>query len=75
MALTNELLNRAMPLVIAHRGNKTLYPENTLLALADAVKLGVDVLEVDARQTWDGELVIFHDEILERTTKGDSRDS
>ncbi|MFX0117529.1 MAG: glycerophosphodiester phosphodiesterase family protein, partial [Candidatus Hodarchaeota archaeon] len=32
---------------MAHRGNKTLFPENTLISLADAVELGVDVLEVD----------------------------
>ncbi|MHA2230882.1 MAG: glycerophosphodiester phosphodiesterase, partial [Candidatus Hodarchaeales archaeon] len=70
MELTNELLNRDRPLVIAHRGNKTIYPENTLFALTDAVKLGVDILEVDTRLTCDRKLVIFHDETLERTTNG-----
>jgi glycerophosphoryl diester phosphodiesterase len=70
LKLGDKFLKHVRPLVIAHRGNKALYPENTLLALEDAVELGVDALEVDARLTRDGQLVIFHDETLERTTDG-----
>jgi glycerophosphoryl diester phosphodiesterase len=68
--LRNELLNREKPLIMAHRGNQSLYPENTLMSLEDAVELGVDVLEVDARLSLDGELIIFHDELVDRTTNG-----
>jgi glycerophosphoryl diester phosphodiesterase len=64
LKLGDNFLRRELPLVIAHRGNKARYPENTLLALEDAVELGVDALEVDARLTRDGQLVIFHDETV-----------
>jgi len=49
--LRDELQNRRWPLIIAHRGNKLEYPENTLLSLKDAMMLQVDVLEVDVRLT------------------------
>jgi glycerophosphoryl diester phosphodiesterase len=58
------------PLVIAHRGGAGLWPENTLYGFERARALGVDVIETDVRATADGELVIFHDERLERTTNG-----
>lgn len=60
-------------LVIAHRGGAGLWPENTLHAFERAVALGVDVLETDVRATADGELVVFHDEGVERTTDGAGR--
>jgi glycerophosphoryl diester phosphodiesterase len=60
-------------LVIAHRGGAGLWPENTLYAFERAAALGVDVIETDVRATADGELVVFHDEGLERTTDGDGR--
>jgi glycerophosphoryl diester phosphodiesterase len=55
---------------IAHRGASGLYPENTMLAFRRAVEIGVDYLEVDVHLTRDGELVVIHDETLERTTNG-----
>jgi glycerophosphoryl diester phosphodiesterase len=58
------------PLVIAHRGGAGLWPENTLHAFERASALGVDVIETDVRATADGELVLFHDEGVERTTDG-----
>jgi glycerophosphoryl diester phosphodiesterase len=60
-------------LVIAHRGGAGLWPENTLHAFERAAALGVDVLETDVRATKDGELVVFHDEGVERTTDGAGR--
>ena len=57
-------------LVIAHRGGKGLWPENTLYAFHRAVELGVDVLEMDIRSTSDGVIVVIHDEDLSRTTNG-----
>ena len=56
------------PLIMAHRGDSSSAPENTLLALEKAVEIGVDVLETDVRMTRDEELVLFHDDTLERTT-------
>ncbi len=61
------------PLVIAHRGGAGLWPENTLYAFEHAVKLGVDVLEMDVQSTKDGELVVIHDETVDRTTNGTGR--
>ena len=58
------------PLVIAHRGGAGLWPENTLYGFERAAALGVDVIETDVRATRDGELVIFHDEGVGRTTDG-----
>ena len=60
-------------LVIAHRGGAGLWPENTLHAFERAAALGVDVIETDVRATADGELVIFHDESVGRTTDGAGR--
>lgn len=56
--------------VIAHRGGAGLRPENTLEAFDHAVKLGVDLLEMDVRLTSDGELVVIHDAQVDRTTNG-----
>lgn len=61
------------PLVIAHRGGAGLWPENTLYGFERAVALGADVIETDVRATADGELVLFHDEGVERTTDGAGR--
>jgi len=58
------------PRVIAHRGGRGLWPENTLHAFRKAADLGVDVLEMDIRQTVDGVLVVLHDETVDRTTDG-----
>jgi len=58
------------PRVIAHRGGRGLWPENTLHAFRKAADLGVDVLEMDIRQTADGVLVVLHDETVDRTTDG-----
>jgi glycerophosphoryl diester phosphodiesterase len=60
-------------LVIAHRGGAGLWPENTLYAFERATALGVDVIETDVRATADGELVVFHDEGVQRTTDGTGR--
>lgn len=59
--------------VIAHRGGAQLRPENTLLAFEHAVALGVDMLEMDARATADGALVVLHDATVDRTTDGQGR--
>ena len=57
-------------LVIAHRGGRSLGPENTLYTFQQAADLGVGVLELDLRSTKDGHLVVIHDETVDRTTNG-----
>ncbi|WOF22538.1 glycerophosphodiester phosphodiesterase family protein [Microbacterium betulae] len=58
------------PLVIAHRGNSSLAPENTLPALDSAARSGADLLEIDVDYTRDGEIVVLHDDSVDRTTDG-----
>ncbi len=55
---------------VAHRGIVPGYPENTLAAFRQAIKYGVDAIEIDLRGTKDGKIVIIHDETLTRTTNG-----
>jgi len=56
--------------VHGHRGAAGLAPENTLAAFRKAIELGVDALEMDLHVTRDGELVVIHDETMDRTTDG-----
>lgn len=59
-----------LPLVIAHRGDSTNFPENTIPAFNNALSLGADGIELDVRLTKDQNLVVFHDHLLGRTTPG-----
>jgi glycerophosphoryl diester phosphodiesterase len=62
------------PLLIAHRGGALLAPENTLLAFGRAVEWWhCDILELDVHATRDGEVVVIHDDAVDRTTDGDGR--
>lgn len=54
----------------AHRGYKTDYPENTLLAFRKALEEDVDQIETDVHMTKDGVLVLMHDHSVDRTTNG-----
>lgn len=54
--------------MIAHRGASADHPENTLAAFAAAVDAGADLVELDARLTADGVVVVLHDADLSRTT-------
>jgi glycerophosphoryl diester phosphodiesterase len=58
------------PELIAHRGGPAYAPENTLAAFRNAIKIGVDRLEMDVQMTRDGQLVVIHDETVDRTTNG-----
>jgi glycerophosphoryl diester phosphodiesterase len=61
-------LVESAPVAIAHRGGAKLRPENTLVAFAHALSVGVDAIECDVRLSRDGEPVVIHDETLDRTT-------
>ena len=60
-------------LLIAHRGASGCWPENTLLAFRKALEAGARWLELDVHLSSDGELVVIHDETLQRTTDGAGR--
>ncbi len=55
-------------LICGHRGVRSIAPENTLLAMTKVKNCGAHCWETDVRLSKDGELVVFHDVTLERTT-------
>lgn len=57
-------------LVIAHQGGDGVWPGDTMFAFEKAVELGADVLEMDAHITKDSQIVLMHDEKVDRTTEG-----
>ncbi|WNC13878.1 glycerophosphodiester phosphodiesterase family protein [Brevibacillus brevis] len=68
--MIETLRNRQTITVAAHRGWKSAYPENTLLAFERALEQGADMLEFDLRFSKDQAIVIIHDETVDRTTNG-----
>jgi glycerophosphoryl diester phosphodiesterase len=54
--------------VIAHRGDHTHAPENTLAAFQNAIDAGADFVEIDLRTTKDSQLIIMHDATVDRMT-------
>lgn len=53
----------------SHRGGALEYPENTLYSYKKSVDIGADVLEMDVYETADGQLVVIHDDTVDRTTE------
>ncbi len=64
-------MNTPPPLIIAHRGARSLAPENTLASAQKAWEVGADLWELDVAVTADSELVLMHDDTLERTCNPD----
>ena len=58
------------PLVVGHRGFPAKYPENTLVSFEAAVLAGVGMIELDITLSLDSEIVVIHDDTLNRTTNG-----
>ena len=61
------------PIVIAHRGIRSDYPENTLAAFEAAADSGIAMIELDVALTRDRQVIVIHDEALDRTTNGTGR--
>ncbi|NRD80695.1 glycerophosphodiester phosphodiesterase [Bacillus sp. BRMEA1] len=59
-----------MTQIFAHRGYSAAYAENTMSAFVAAQKAGADGIELDTQLTKDGEIVVIHDEKVDRTTGG-----
>lgn len=57
-------------LVVAHSGDWRYAPENSLAAIENVIKMGVDIVELDIHKTKDGHLILMHDNTLDRTTTG-----
>ena len=59
--------------IFAHRGASGYAPENTLEAFRLAMEQGADGIELDVHLTKDGEVVVIHDETLDRTSNGQGK--
>ncbi|RIW33628.1 glycerophosphodiester phosphodiesterase [Bacillus salacetis] len=59
-----------MSLVFAHRGSAGTHPENTMEAFKEGERVGADGIELDVQLSKDGEVVVIHDETVDRTTNG-----
>lgn len=59
-----------MTQIFAHRGYSASFAENTMGAFLEAEKAGADGIELDVQLTKDGEIVVIHDETVDRTTSG-----
>ena len=70
--IRQKLLNRDSHSVIvaSHRGDWRNFCENSLEAIDNAAKMGVDIVEIDVQRTKDGQLILMHDPKLDRTTTG-----
>jgi glycerophosphoryl diester phosphodiesterase len=58
------------PTIFAHRGASAHAPENTLAAFELALRQGADAIELDAKLSADGQVVVIHDQTVDRTTNG-----
>lgn len=63
-------LNKQRPIISAHRGDSEKYPENSLESMKSAVALKADIVELDVHLTKDNQLIVFHDDDLDRITDG-----
>jgi glycerophosphoryl diester phosphodiesterase len=62
------LTSLSQPVIFAHRGASAHAPENTLAAFELALEQGADAIELDAKLTADGQVVVIHDATVDRTT-------
>jgi glycerophosphoryl diester phosphodiesterase len=58
------------PAIIAHRGDRAFAPENTLASFNQAAAKGADAIEFDVKLTSDGQVIVLHDQTVDRTTNG-----
>jgi glycerophosphoryl diester phosphodiesterase len=70
--IKKDLLNSASNtvLVASHRATHNNFPENSIPAIKESIRLGVDILEIDVKVTTDGVPVLMHDGTINRTTTG-----
>lgn len=67
------LENFPRPIILAHRGDKVHTPENTLPSFSQAIQKGADGVELDAKLTSDGHVIVIHDSTVDRTTNGSGK--
>jgi glycerophosphoryl diester phosphodiesterase len=70
MSRVFDFFDDKKPRIIGHRGAAGMAPENTFVSFRRGLNEGADYIEMDVRESRDGEILIFHDATLERTTNG-----
>ncbi|MBN2090346.1 glycerophosphodiester phosphodiesterase family protein [candidate division KSB1 bacterium] len=65
----NDLANQRPVKIIAHRGVHQIYPENSLAAIQEAIRLELDYVEIDVRMTADSHLVLMHNLTIDKMTR------
>jgi glycerophosphoryl diester phosphodiesterase len=70
MAPVSEFFAGQLPRKFAHRGASGTHPENTMEAFRAAREHGAEGFELDIHRSVDGHVVVFHDDVLDRTTDG-----
>jgi len=73
MTISDWLIPRDRPLIIAHRGASAVAPQNTLAAFRKAMELGADGVELDVQLSADGAVVVIHDLNVDKATDGTGR--
>lgn len=71
--MTSTFDNFPTPIILAHRGDLAHAPENTLPSFQQAIQKGADGVELDAKLTADGRVIVIHDATVDRTTNGRGR--
>lgn len=67
------LSSLSQPVIFAHRGASAHAPENTLAAFEQALEQGAEAIELDAKLSADGQVVVIHDATVDRTTGAHGR--
>ncbi len=70
LLIVSSCMENKKPLVIGHRGAMGHETENTIASIEKAMEMGVDMLEIDVFKIKSGEIVVFHDDTVERLTDG-----
>ena len=68
-----DLTTFEKPLIMGHRGYQARYPENTMVSFLAAVAAGAQFVELDVSLTRDRQVVVMHDDTVDRTTDGRGR--
>lgn len=68
--LLEKLPGKTRPYLMAHRGNRAKFPENTLAAFRQALRDGADIIETDLHLSRDDDFICIHDDTVDRTTNG-----
>lgn len=69
-ATIDELLTLGRPIVLAHTAGEDEFPASTLFAFGESVKAGVDMLDLNVNLTGDDDLLVQHDDSVDRNTDG-----